>query len=461
MKVIALIAAGLLACGSALAQPAPPASRDMKSETAMKIPGPFTVAAVGDILEPQPLRREDTGFQALADRIRKADVGFGNLEANLVDLRRFPGPFVGTMSSLDTGEAIKAMGITLVTTANNHTMDGGLAGMTSTNDALDRLGIVHAGTGLNLQDARAARYLETPKGRVGLIGIFSVDDTSFIGPRFAKTEATYRNGQLGGAPGLNPLHLTNYHVVSPEQLQSLRQIGVAAYGPGRGEAPPAAGKPDRYRFFEEWYEAGAAPGAQHFEMNADDERDILKSVRNGKVYADFLIVTIHAHQSTTWREQGAGGVDHTAPEFLIKLARESIDNGADMFVAHGVHALHGVEIYKGRPIFYGISNFVFQTGLEFGATDDIIANNQATMENTASQDGLLTTTHFENGRLTEVRLYPVALGGARRPISQMGVPTTPAPEEAQRILRDLQDYSKPFGTKIAIEDNVGVIRLGR
>jgi poly-gamma-glutamate synthesis protein (capsule biosynthesis protein) len=37
---------------------------------------------------------------------------------------------------------------------------------------------------------------------------------------------------------------------------------------------------------------------------------------------------------------------------------------------------------------------------------------------------------------------------------------TAPPEIAQRILRRLQKLSEPFGTKIAIEGNVGVIRPG-
>jgi len=81
-------------------------------------------------------------------------------------------------------------------------------------------------------------------------------------------------------------------------------------------------------------------------------------------------------------------------------------------------------------------------------------------ENPASQEAILTTSHFENGKLSEVRLYPVDLGGSRRTISRMGIPLTPSPEEAQRILKEMQEFSKPFGTKISIEDNVGVIRIG-
>jgi poly-gamma-glutamate synthesis protein (capsule biosynthesis protein) len=83
----------------------------------------------------------------------------------------------------------------------------------------------------------------------------------------------------------------------------------------------------------------------------------------------------------------------------------------------------------------------------------------AILESPPIQESVLVTSHFENGRLTEVRLFPVDLGGARRPLSRMGIPMTPEPREAQRILKALQDYSEPLGTKISIEDNVGVIRI--
>jgi poly-gamma-glutamate capsule biosynthesis protein CapA/YwtB (metallophosphatase superfamily) len=197
-------------------------------------------------------------------------------------------------------------------------------------------------------------------------------------------------------------------------------------------------------------------------MNQNDERDILQSIRNGKTFADFLIATIHTHQTTNYDAQGVKGVvDHNAADFLIKLAHDSIDNGADMFVAHGVHALHGVEIYNGKPIFYGVSNFVFQFGLQVESGYDIMATakEKSAHENPANQETVLTTSRFEGGKLKEVRLYPVDLGGSRRPISQMGIPLTPSPAEAQRILKELQEFSRPFGTGISIEDNVGVIRI--
>ena len=45
------------------------------------------------------------------------------------------------------------------------------------------------------------------------------------------------------------------------------------------------------------------------------------------------------------------------------------------------------------------------------------------------------------------------------PLSRRGLPMTAPPAIAQRILQRLQKLSEPFGTKIAIEGNVGIIRM--
>ncbi len=476
-STILFCAVGLLSASNAVLAQSVPAvvsthvhNRDPTAETVMKINSPFSVAAVGDIILPRPIISSDQRFQKLVDKIRNADVGFANMESSLIDFNTFQGPIFGTQAPFSAGEAIKSMGITIMSRANNHTFDGGVMGMFSTNDALDKLGIAHAGSGRNLQEARAAHFVDTPKGRVGLVGMFSIDDVTNYGPSYIRTAATYKNGNLGGAPGVNPLRLTVYHVVSPENLQALQSISRSAYAENESFVAPARdGVPARFRFFDKWFQAGSDPGSLHYEINQDDERDILASIRNGKVYADFMIATIHAHQSPRVRApvvngipQPKEGLEHYPADFLIKLAHDCIDAGADMFVGHGPHTLHGVEIYKGKPIFYSVSNFVFQFGLQIGTSYDIMANEKAMgeLENPVSNEAVLTTSRFDGGKLQEVRIYPVDLGGARRPISQMGIPMTPIPEEAQRILKGMQEYSKPFGTVMSIEDNVGVIRIG-
>ena len=45
--------------------------------------------------------------------------------------------------------------------------------------------------------------------------------------------------------------------------------------------------------------------------------------------------------------------------WLVKWSHDEIDAGADIVVMHGAPLLHGVEIYRGRPIFYDLGNFIY------------------------------------------------------------------------------------------------------
>jgi poly-gamma-glutamate capsule biosynthesis protein CapA/YwtB (metallophosphatase superfamily) len=203
-------------------------------------------------------------------------------------------------------------------------------------------------------------------------------------------------------------------------------------------------------------------GALTYTIDPRDLAGIMQSIRVGKQESDFLIVAIHCHQNSFSYQ--AYSHDNSTPDFLVQLAHKAIDNGADVFVAHGIHTLRGVEIYKGKPIFYGVSNWIYHEGPAVEVTDPSKPpTNGGAAEQTHLPDDkevLLTTSHYEGGKLTEVRLYPADLGiEGTRTVSKAGVPMTPSPAQAQRILKLLQDLSKPFGTTIAIENNVGVIRV--
>src|SRR5258706_8331281 len=225
-----------LSAGHAQGQSAaPPATewpgRNSANELALKISAPFTVAAVGDIIMPQPLVSQDPRYLKLINIMRQADVAFANMETSLVDISHFTGAIGGTEAPLEAGAAIKDMGIDIMNRANNHTFDGGVMGMISTDEALDKLGIAHAGTGKDLHEARAAHFLMTPKGRVGLGGMFSICDVGNYGPNYHLAQAAYPVAGVRGAPGMNALRLTDYHIASPEQLQSLPGGLAGGFGP--------------------------------------------------------------------------------------------------------------------------------------------------------------------------------------------------------------------------------------
>ena len=459
-------------------QPAGARRLDAARELALKIDAPFTVAAVGDVFGAMapitPLA--EPRLQNLLQIIREADVGFANAESSIADIPRFQGPVGGLLAPKAAAADMKSMGIRLAGRANNHTGDNNDEGMFSTNALLDEAGIVHAGTGRNLEEARDAAYLVTPKGRVGLVALMPISDNApggdNQGASFQRTAATSRSGSLGGAPGLNPLRLTTYYLVTRSEFEALRKIRDAENG-RRNEvsvpAPAAADRSDRLQLFGNNYKVGERTGDVSYEMNAADLRENLRSIRNGKFFADFMIVSVHAHQNSFTFQRYS--FDNNVPDFLVEFAHAAIDNGADMFVGHGVHTLRGVEIYKGKPIFYGLSNFAFYMNSpigsdQSGAAEDLTRaeRNQVNVDRLGlshpdNMEALLTSTRFENGHLVEVRLYPADVGKGYRPLSRMGIPLTPTPAIAREILEKVQRLSKPFGTNMTIENGVGVIRI--
>lgn len=85
-------------------------------------------------------------FKNVEKYISKADIAIGNLETTFAgEARGYSGyPTFNTPSAL--GDALKTIGIDIVSTANNHCMDKGEKGLISTLDVLDETGLDHIGT---------------------------------------------------------------------------------------------------------------------------------------------------------------------------------------------------------------------------------------------------------------------------------------------------------------------------
>jgi hypothetical protein len=323
-----------------------------------------------------------------------------------------------------------------------------------------------------LIDSRAAAFFDGPKGNVGLVSMWSIDPTSEPGP---VVSATYRQGDQGGAPGVNPLHVTPHYIVTADQMEALRKIRDSVYA-RRSEVPATslaippvrADEPkEELELFGIWYKVGPKTGDISYTMDSRDEREILRSIRNGKETSDFMVASIHCHQANYAFQEYS--LDNDVPDFLVELAHKAIDNGADVFIGEGVHTLRGVEIYKGKPIFYGIASFISQGiyGIKAepanpgnGPLTEIESGWRGQRYHPDELEVLLVSAHFEGGKLVEVRLYPADLGqDSKRPLSRLGIPMTPSPETAQKTLGRVQKFSKQFGTTISIENNVGVIRI--
>lgn len=112
----------------------------------------IVVAAVGDVLLDGPLHRQgaddEQGFGAVwepvAPLLRDADVAYANLEGPLGGGATAGFPRFNHPDRL--ADDLVALGVDVVSTANNHSLDRGRGGLVRTLDRLDAAGLQHTGT---------------------------------------------------------------------------------------------------------------------------------------------------------------------------------------------------------------------------------------------------------------------------------------------------------------------------
>ncbi len=442
------IAILLTAVGDGAAQSYPP-------------PGRMTFALTGDAIISQRLSPfNEPEYLRMIEVIRDADMAFTNLEVLFHDYEEaYPATHSGgtwmAAEPFIAGELVWA-GFDMVSRENNHTMDYGAGGLRATTRALDAVGLVHAGAGENLAQARSPAYLETAGGRVALISVASTfSDEDRAGPQ---------GDDIRGRPGLSPIRYTRTYTVSAASMQKLREVAdELGFRAGSQE--------DRMRFLREQFIVGDPPGWRT-EAHEGDLAEILAAVRDARRQADWVIVTSHSHEGGSSREVPA--------DFLADFARAAVDAGADIFVGHGPHVLRGIEIYNGKPILYSLSNFLFQNETirylpgDIYQTYDLPATATTAdvfdARNEASRTGgfpgmrtywesIVAVPSFQDGELAEIRLYPIALGfGLPRP--QRGRPRLADKEAGERIIEKMRELSQPFGVEVhyLANENIGVIR---
>jgi poly-gamma-glutamate capsule biosynthesis protein CapA/YwtB (metallophosphatase superfamily) len=467
LKVIGIIGAALLcAVGPGWAQrPGPSKSpedflRDPPKPASVK--GTLSLVGIGDFLYSHPMAESpDPEFQKVIALIKRGDVTIGNQEGVFIDLKTFKGEGYG--NGLLWGEGtlakdMKAMGVDMISVANNHSTDWGPEGLLESSRLLDEAGIVHSGGGRTLQEARKAGILPTPKGRVALVSAVST-----FKPNAGANDPM---GDVPARPGISTLRTRKINLVTEDQMALIRKLATELASPLQ---PAPAADAREVTFGEQLYRVAEKPGLR-YDMDLYDHAGLLKAVRDAKQEADLVVFAIHAHESPT-------GMDDDTPEppnFLIRLFHDAVDAGADVILGGGPHSLRGVEIYKGRPVFYGMGVFFIKG--EIKALQETVlrmfpdANGRPPAPkppersvrpggNPASwYDGVVAVTDFEEGNAKTVRLYPLDVGNTYE-AARRGIPHFADAANARRILEGLQKDSAQFGTQISIEDSVGVIRI--
>jgi len=421
----------------------------------------FTIALTGDSIISRRLSvYQEPEFIKMLELIRSADVAFTNLETLFHDYEPYPmhqsgGTYMRAEPAL-ARELVWA-GFDMVARANNHSADYGVLGMRLTTKHVEEAGLVHAGVGESLTQAREARFLETAKARVALISCASTY------PDHGR--AGKSRGDIPARPGLNPLRYKRTYVVTEEQFQALLKLQEQF-----GMQPSREVKQkNKLQFLRSSFEKGEKTEVCT-EVNKEDLDEIAAVVRNASRLADFTIVTVHAHERGKSRYVPAG--------FLVEFARAMIDAGADVYVGHGSHVLWGIEIYKGKPIFYGLGNFIFQNETllrlpsenyeryKLGPDKHVADFNDTRYDfdkkgfpaKAEYWESVIAVPFWRGKKLTELKLYPIILGHGR-PRQVRGRPVLAAPEEGAKIIEQLRRLSEPCGTVIHFQDGVGVVQL--
>ena len=443
--------------------------------------GTFKLALAGDCILTRRLSvfREDR-FLRLREIFREADVGFANLESTVHEYLRGhhnvqEGSYTTTEPSLLRD--LKWLGINMVSCANSHAFDYGEEGVMQTIQYLDQVGIAHSGTGRNLQEARSPAYLDTPSGRVGLVAVTS---------HFAEwAVAGEQRSDTSGRPGVNPLGYKTTYEVDAQGIKALRRLGAALGVDSAKERkrntgipiPPDA--PNSYSFLGHHFVTGET-FAIRTSPNEQDLRENLKQVREARHMADWVVVSLHCHQmggSTLLTARVRSGMEEPA-DFVRDFAHQSIDEGADIFIGHGLQVPLGIEIYKGKPIFYGLGSFVFQLetirflpqeayarfGLDHTATpvdfvkarylNDTIGHPADPLQ----WQQVCAVCHYRGGILNEIRLYPLDLGHGKSR-SQRGRPLIADDELGEKIINRIARLSKGLGAEVFFVEGHGSVAV--
>ncbi|MEO5535356.1 MAG: CapA family protein [Pseudolysinimonas sp.] len=257
------------------------------------------ILAVGDLVLDQPdIAR---WFEPTRDLIRSAHLAIGQIEV--------PHSTSTEVATLDVPAppadpanlvAAAEVGFAVGTLAGNHVYDCGPQGISDTIATATGAGMTVTGAGAHLAAARKPAIVERLGRSIGVVSY------NCVGPR----ESWATSAKAGAA---------YVRVITHYELDTAN--------PG--------GPPSVYTFADRTSLASFVA----------DVKDLAATVQ-------IPIVALH---------KGIGHVPVDVADYEIEVAHAAIDAGAHAVIGHHAHILRGIEMYRGRPIFHGLGNFVTVT----------------------------------------------------------------------------------------------------
>jgi poly-gamma-glutamate capsule biosynthesis protein CapA/YwtB (metallophosphatase superfamily) len=268
----------------------------------------ITIMAVGDLVLDEP--DAPFFFAPSRDVLRSADLAIAQIEV--------PHTYSMESSSVDVPappadpvnlQAAADAGFAIATLAGNHIYDCGRQGIEETIRFSNEAGMLTTGAGLNLAEAKKPAIVERGGHRIGVLNF------NCVGPK----ESWATSSKAGAA---------YIKVITHYELDSAN--------PG--------GPPSIYSFCD----------PRSLQGMKDDIAALAAET-------DVVIVALH---------KGIGHMPADIAAYEFEVARAAVDAGASAVIAHHAHIMRGVEMYRGKPIFHGLGNFVTVTSALSGGDDN-------------------------------------------------------------------------------------------
>ncbi len=386
--------------------PEPAESIDWKGRVTALLkeePGDIVVTAVGDmIFNEQISGLPEPYHQQLFRIMQEADIAYGNLEFSMNSHPEAQRPFYNFRTDPAFVWELAAIGINMVSMANNHALDFGPEGLKDCLAALEHANFTYAGAGMTLADARApgTTSVQSQKTKFALLSYMR--------------------------------YWTQKYRCTDPQSACLATIDPAVI---------LVAKPDGT--------TEAVEGPLEKDILAMED-DVVLAKRRGPV----VMVSLHNHDRSHHR---AFGIQDTTPPNDEIMYRRAIDAGADLVLGSGPHVLRGIEIYKGKPIFYSLSDFIYQYRTPSKIPIDLIHQRDGEVERPTNVsvwdrrdseetfEGVLVRMTFNAEKLKRIQLIPVTIDD-EGPL--YGVPRLAGTARGRQIIEKLQRLSEPYRTVI-------------
>jgi poly-gamma-glutamate synthesis protein (capsule biosynthesis protein) len=197
----------------------------------------------------------------------------------------------------------------------------------------------------------------------------------------------------------------------------------------------------------------------------DDVKAMEDDVVLAKRHNDVVFVSLHVHDVSHSR---AFGIQDATPKNEEITFRRAVDAGADLVLGTGPHVLRGIEIYKGKPIFYSLGDFIYQYRTPQKIPVDLIHQRDSEIERPPNvsvldrrdprqvMETVLVRMTMNGTTLRRIELVPVTIDD-EGPL--FGVPRLASAKRGKEILELLQRLSAPYGTKIVSKGWFGEVVL--